>query len=123
MEKTMPAEVFFPFIVACISLWLIQLATGWIDRRRDTRRIQRGTLTERYRGHLILVRAHQEPDAGSWRASVHVQFNEGRLTFRDVQVPIPISHFPTKRIAERQGLTEAKKWVDERLREAKIVGR
>ncbi len=78
---------------------------------------------ERYRGHLILVRAHQELDAGDWRASVHVQFNEGTLTFRDFQLSIPTFHFPTKRAAEKQGLTEAKKWVDDRLGEAKISGR
>jgi hypothetical protein len=34
----------------------IQLATEWIGRHRDSRRIGRGTLTERYRGHLILVK-------------------------------------------------------------------
>ena len=119
----MPARVFFLFIGASISLWLIQLAAEWVDRRRDSRRIQRGTLTERYRRHLILVKAHQEPDAGGWRASVHVQFNEGTLTFRDVQLPIPTSLFPTKRTAEKEGLTEGKKWVDDRLREAKKFGR
>ena len=119
----MPAELFFVFIALGISLWLIQLVAEWIDRNRDRRRIQRGTLRERYRGHLILVRVHDEPDAGGWRASVHVQFNEDRLTFRDVQLPIADSHFPTKRSAEKQGLTEGKKWVDDRLREAKIFGR
>ena len=119
----MPAELFFVFIALGISLWLIQLVAEWIDRNRDRRRIQRGTLRERYRGHLILVRAHQEPDAGDWRASVHVQFNEGRLTFRDVQLPIPDSLFPTKRTAEKQGLREGKKWVDDRLRQAKIFVR
>jgi hypothetical protein len=57
-EKTMPEEVFFLFIALCIGLWLIQLATEWIDRHR----IKRGTVMKRYRGHLILVKAHQEPD-------------------------------------------------------------
>jgi hypothetical protein len=41
-EKTVPEEVFFLFIALCISLWLIQLATEWIDRRRDSRRIGEG---------------------------------------------------------------------------------
>jgi hypothetical protein len=74
----------------------------------------------RYR---ILVKAHQESDTDGWRASVHVQFNEGSLTFRDVQLPGPTSHFPTKTTAEKNGLKEAKQWVDRRLREAKILGR
>jgi hypothetical protein len=115
----MPEEVFLVFIGSCISLWLIQLATEWIDRRR----IKQGTVMKRYRGHLILVKAHQEPDTDGWRASVHVQFNEGTLTFRDVQLPGSTSHFPTKTTAEKHGLKEAKQWVDRRLREAKIFGR
>ena len=113
----MPDEVFFLFIASCISLWLIQLVTEWIGRLRDSRRIQRGTVMERYRSHLILVRVHHEPDADGWRASVHVQFNEGTLTFRDVQLPALTSHFPTKTTAEKHALREGKKWVDNRLRE------
>jgi hypothetical protein len=119
----MPDEVFFLFIASGIVLWLIQLATEWIGRHRDRRRIERGTVMERYRGHLILVKAHQESDTDGWRASVHVQFNEGTLTFRDVQLPGPTSDFPTKTTAEKHALKEAKRWVDRRLREAKISGR
>ena len=111
----MPEEVFLLFIASCISLWLIQLAAEWIDRRR----IKRGTVMKRYRGHLILVKAHQEPDTDDWRASIHVQFNEGTLTFRDVQLPGPTS---TKTAAEKHALKEARHWVDRRLREAKIFG-
>ena len=70
---------------------------------------------ERYR-----VKADQELDTDIWRASIHVQFNEGALTFRDVQLPGPESHFPTKTTAEKHSLKEAKQWVDRRLREAKI---
>jgi hypothetical protein len=115
----MPEEVFFLFIASCIGLWLIQLATEWIDRRR----IKRGTVMKRYRGHLILVKAHQEPDTDDWRASIHVQFNEGTVTFRDIQLPGPTSYFSTNRAAEKHGLKEARHWVDRRLREAKIFGR
>jgi hypothetical protein len=118
----MSEELFFLFIASCISLWLIQLATESIERRRDSRRIQRGTARERYRSHLILVKAHHEPDTDDWRASVHVQFNEGALSFRDFQLPGPTSHFPTKTTAEKQALKEARRWVDRRLREAKIFG-
>ena len=117
----MPDEVFFVFIASCISLWLVQLAAEWIDRRRGRRR--RGTVMERYRSHLILVKAHQEPDTDGWSASIYVQFNEGTLTFRAVQLPGPTSYFPTKTSAEKQALKEAKRWVDRRLREAKIFGR
>ena len=113
----MPEEVFLVFIASCISLWLIQLAAEWIDRRR----IKPGTVMKRYRGHLILVKAHQEPDADVWRASIHVQFNENALTFRNVQLPGPTSHFPTKTTAEKHSLKEAKQWVDRRLREPKIL--
>jgi hypothetical protein len=85
----MPEEVFLLFIASCISLWLIQLAAEWIDRRR----IKPGTVMKRYRGHLILVKAHYEPDTEDWRASIHVQFNEGNLSFRDVQLPGSTSTF------------------------------
>jgi hypothetical protein len=74
---------------------------------------------ERYRGHLILVKAHSEPDTDDWRASVHVKFNEDNLTFRDVQLPAPASYFSTKTAAEKQALKEAKRWIDRRLSEAK----
>ena len=112
----MPEEVFFLFIASFIGLWLIQLAAEWIDRRR----IKRGTVMKRYRGHLILVKAHQEPDTEDWRASIHVQFNEGSLTFQDVHLPGPTSYFSTKTAAEKQALGEPKHWVDRRLREANI---
>ena len=115
----MPEDVFLVFIASCIGLWLIQLATDWIDRRR----IKRGTVMKRYRGHLILVKAHQEPGTDDWRASIHVQFNEGSLTFRDVQLPGSTSYFSTKTAAEKQALKEARQWVDRRLRETKIFGR
>jgi hypothetical protein len=115
----MPEEVFLVFIASFIGLWLIQLAAEWIDRRR----IKRGTVMKRYRGHLILVKAHQEPDTDDWRASIHVQFNEGPLTFQDVHLPGPTSYFSTKTAAEKQALREAKHWVDERLRKAKIFAR
>lgn len=115
----MPEEVFLVFIASCVGLWLIQFATEWMDRRR----IKRGTVMKRYRGHLILVKAHQEPDMDDWRASIHVQFNEGSLTFRDVHLPGPTSYFSTKTAAEKRALKEAKQWVNRRLREAKIFGR
>jgi hypothetical protein len=114
-EKIMPEELFFLFIASCIGLWLIQLAAEWIDRRR----MKPGTVMKRYRGHLILVKAHQEPDTDDWRASIHVQFNEGTLTFQDVQLPAPTSYFSTKTAAEKHALKEARRWIDRRLREAK----
>src|SRR5262245_7560714 len=115
----MSEEVFFLFIASCIGLCLIQLVTEWIDRRR----MKPGTVTRRYHCHLILVKAHQELDTDDWRASVHVQFNEDNLTFRDVQLSGPASYFSTKTAAEKQALKDAKRWVDRRLREAKIFGR
>ena len=82
----MPEELFSLFIASCISLWLFQLATESIERHRDSRRIQRGTARERYRGHLILVKAHQELDTDDWSATAHIQFNQDNLTFRDVHL-------------------------------------
>jgi hypothetical protein len=113
----MPDEIFFLFIASCISLWLIQLATESIERRRDSRRIQRGTARERYRGHLILVKAHQEPGTADWSATAHIQFNQDNLTFRDVHLD-RLLNFSTKTSAEKQALQEAKLWVDERLDKA-----
>ena len=115
----MPEEVFLVFIASCISLWLIQLVTDWIDRRR----VGRGTVMKRYRGHLVLVKARHETDTEDWRTSIHVQFNEDNLSFRNVQLPGPPSPFPTKTTAEKHGLKEAKQWIDRRLRDAKILGR
>src|SRR5215475_3031690 len=115
----MSEEVFFLFIASCVGLWLIQLVTEWIDRRRK----KPGTVTKRYRGHLILVKGHQEPDTDDWRASVHIQFNEDNLTFRDVQLAGPTSYFSTKTAAEKRALKEARRWIDHRLREAKRFGR
>jgi hypothetical protein len=114
-EKTMPEEVFIVFIASSVGLWLIQLATEWIERRR----IKRGTVMKRYRGHLILVKAHQEPDTDDWRASIHIQFNEDNLTFRDIQLPALTSYFSTKTAAEKVALKEARHWIDRRLRETK----
>ena len=114
----MPEELFFLFIASCIGLWLIQLAAEWIDRRR----MKPGAVMKRYRSHLILVKAHQEPDTDDWRASAHIQFNERNLTFQDVQLPGPTSYFSTKTAAEKRALKEAKRWIDRRLREAKDLG-
>jgi hypothetical protein len=107
----MPEELFFLFIASCMGLWLIQLAAEWIDRRR----MKPGTVMKRYRGHLILVKAHQELATDDWRASAHIQFNED-LTFQDIQLPGPTSYFSTKIAAEKRALKEAKRWIDRRLR-------
>ena len=114
----MPDELFFLFIASSITLWLIQLTTESIERHQDSRRIQRGTARERYRGHLILVKAHQEPDTADWSATAHIQFNQDNLTFRDVHLD-RLPNFPTKTSSEKQALKEAKLWVDERLGKAK----
>lgn len=76
---------------------------------------------ERYRGHLILVKGHQEPDSDRWKGSVHVQFNEDNLSFRDVQIPDPPARFATEKNAEKYALKVGKKWVDDRVRQAEVV--
>jgi hypothetical protein len=102
------------------NLWLIHLASGWVARLRERRHLERWTLRERYRCHLIFVKAYEEPDTGGWSAGVQVQFNEGALNFRNVRLPGRTSHFPTKTTAEKQALKEAQAWVDERLRKGSL---
>src|SRR5262245_30141503 len=110
----MPEELFFLFIASCIGFWLFKVAAEWIDQCR----MNPGTVMKRYRGQLILAKAHQEPDTDDWRASIHVQFNEGILTVQDVQLPAPTSYFSTNTAAEKHALKEARRWIDRRLREA-----
>ena len=77
----------------------------------------------RYRSHLILVKALQEPDRDVWKATVHVQFNEDTQAFRDVQLLEPTARFATGKTAEKYGLKQGKKWIDDRVRQAKIFDR
>ena len=74
-------------------------------------------MVERYRNHLIFVKADQDKETGLWKAGTHIQFNEDPRTFRDVWLPRPTVGFKTKRNAEKQMMKEARKWVDGRLRE------
>lgn len=74
-------------------------------------------MVERYLNHLIFVKADQDPATGLWKAGTHVQFNEDPCTFRDVWLPRPNVGLRTKRSAEKQRMKEARKWVDDRLRE------
>jgi len=78
-------------------------------------------MVERYRNHLIFVKADQDPATTLWKAGTHIQFNEDPRTFRDVWLPRPTVGFRTKRNAEKQRMKEAKKWVDDRLLEAKTT--
>ena len=78
------------------------------------------TLRQRYRSHLIFVKAYEEPETAGWSTSVQVQFNEGALNFRNVRLPGRTSHLPTKATAEKQALKEAQLWVDERLRKGSL---
>jgi hypothetical protein len=74
-------------------------------------------MVERYRNHLIFVKADQNPVTALWKAATHIQFNEDPRTFRDVWLPRPNVGLRTKKIAEKQMMKEARKWVDDRLRE------
>ena len=73
-------------------------------------------IVERYRNHLIFVKADQDPETALWKAGTHIQFNEDPRTFRDVWLPRPGVGSRTKRNAEKQMMREARKWVDDRLR-------
>ena len=74
-------------------------------------------MVERYRNHLIFVKADQDPATALWKAATHIQFNEDPRTFRDVWLPRPNVGLRTKKSAEKQMMKEARKWVDDRLRE------
>jgi hypothetical protein len=75
-------------------------------------------MVERYRNHLIFVKAEQDPMTALWRAATHIQFNEDPVTFRDVWLPRPAVGLRTKRSAEKQMMKEARKWVDDRISDA-----
>jgi hypothetical protein len=81
------------------------------------------SMMKRYRGHLILLKVHQEPHSNGWKGTIHIQFNEDNLTFRDVQLPEPTARFATEKKAEKYGLKQGKKWVDDRVRQVKIFDR
>ena len=74
-------------------------------------------MVERYRNHLIFVKADQDPATALWKAATHIQFNEDPRTFRDVWLPRPNVGLRTKKSAEKEMMKEARKWVDDRLRE------
>ena len=74
-------------------------------------------LVERYLNHLIFVKADHDPATGLWKAATHVQFNEDPRTFRDVWLPRSAVGSRTIRSTERKAMKEAKRWVDDRLRE------
>jgi len=78
-------------------------------------------MVERYRNHLLFVKADQDPVTTLWKAGTHIQFNEDPRTFRDIWLPRPTIGFRTKRNAEKQRMKEARKWVDDRLREGKTT--
>jgi hypothetical protein len=105
------------------------IETAWEKESRcyrKTTRLKKGhEMVERYRNHLIFVKAEQDPKTALWKASSHVQFNEGPLAFRDVWLPKPTVGARTRRNAEKQMIKEARKWIDDRLlsenQAAKIV--
>jgi hypothetical protein len=77
-------------------------------------------MVERYRNHLIFVKADQDPRTALWKAGTHIQFNEDPRTFRDVWLPRPNVGLRTKKRAEKQMMKEARKWVDDWLRKVDL---
>lgn len=73
-------------------------------------------MAARYRNHLILVKANFDPESRFWNVRAHIQFNQ-HITFRDVLITGPQNTFKAQKQAERYIVQEAKKWVDNRLRE------
>lgn len=73
-------------------------------------------MAERYRNHLILVKADFDSYSRFWNVRAHIQFNQ-HVTFRDVLITGPKETFRSQKRAESYIIQEAKKWVDNRLRE------
>jgi hypothetical protein len=73
-------------------------------------------MAERYRNHLILVKADFDSYSRFWDVRAHIQFNQ-HITFRDVLITGPKDTFKSQKRAETHIIQEAKKWVDNRLRE------
>jgi hypothetical protein len=73
-------------------------------------------MAERYRNHLILVKADFDSYSRFWNVRAHIQFNQ-HITFRDVLITGPKDTFKSQKRAETHIIQEAKKWVDYRLRE------
>jgi hypothetical protein len=73
-------------------------------------------MAERYRNHLILVKADFDSYSRFWNVRAHIQFNQ-HVTFRDVLITGPKDTFKSQKRAETHIIQEAKKWVDNRLRE------
>ena len=73
-------------------------------------------MAARYRNHLILVKADFDSESRFWNVRAHIQFNQ-HITFRDVLITGPKDTFKTQKRAETHIIQEAKKWVDNRLRE------
>ena len=73
-------------------------------------------MAERYRNHLILVKADFNSYSRFWNVRAHIQFNQ-HITFRDVLITGPKDTFKSQKRAETHIIQEAKKWVDNRLRE------
>jgi hypothetical protein len=85
--------------------------------RFDPTLLRGASIAERYRDHLIFIRAILDPQTRLWSASAHVQFNEGPRVFRDLSLPRPAILFTTEKGAERYMVREARRWVDDRLGE------
>jgi hypothetical protein len=73
-------------------------------------------MAARYRNHLILVKADFDSETRFWNVRAHIQFNQ-HITFRDVLITGPKDTFKTQKRAETHIIQEAKKWVDNRLRD------
>jgi hypothetical protein len=98
-----------------------QKSGGHSEFEKGRKTPARQKMVERYRNHLIFVKADQDPATALWRAGTHIQFNEDPRTFRDIWLPRPTVGFKTKRNAEKQRMKEARKWVDDRLRQGKTT--
>ena len=67
-------------------------------------------MDEDYKGHHIRSVPRQLPESLRWTSHVVINWTAGRNEFREFEVK---RGFATEEEAEREGLTFAKKWIDD----------
>jgi hypothetical protein len=72
-----------------------------------------------YRNHLVLTTPTVDAATGAWKAIAHIEFTQQR-TFNSVVIRSS-ALFKSKKAAEKQLIREAKEWVDNRLRKARVA--
>jgi hypothetical protein len=68
-------------------------------------------MEENYKGHTIIASSDHLPDTQQWGPRVQVIWSEGQND--RIKQLIINERFPTKIEAEKHGLANAKRWIDD----------